>query len=63
MNLILAPQELEILLWAVDGTISDLGTEIAHTDNHVMRAGLRERKTILAMIHSRLIAPMEGGLS
>lgn len=54
MHLILVPQEHEILLWAVKGTISDLGTEIGHTDNHAMREDLRKRKEILSVIHARL---------
>lgn len=33
MHLMLEPQEQEVLLWAVKGTISDLGTEIGHTDS------------------------------
>jgi hypothetical protein len=33
MNLMLEPQQEEVLLWAVEGAISDLRTEIGHTDN------------------------------
>lgn len=62
MHLTLTPQEREILLWAIDGTLSDLRTEIGHTDNHVMRADLRERKALLAMIHDRLSVPSVNGL-
>lgn len=54
MHLILAPQEHEILLWAVKGAISDLGTEIGHTDNQAMREDLQKRKEILSVIHARL---------
>lgn len=54
MHLMLAPQEHEVLLWAVKGTISDLGTEIGHTDNQAMREDLQKRKEILSMIHTRL---------
>jgi hypothetical protein len=54
MHLILAPQEHEILLWAVKGTIADLGTEIGHTDNQAMREDLQKRKEILSVIHARL---------
>ena len=54
MHLILVPQEHEILLWAVQGAISDLGTEIGHTDNQAMREDLRRRKEILSVIHARL---------
>ncbi len=54
MHLILVPQEREILLWAVKGTISDLVTEIGHTDNQAMREDLQKRKEILSVIHARL---------
>lgn len=57
MNLMLAPQEHEVLLWAVKGTISDLGTEIGHTDNQAMREDLQKRKEILSVIHARLGLP------
>lgn len=40
MHLMLEPQEQEVLLWAVKGTISDLGTEIGHTDSQPMREDL-----------------------
>jgi hypothetical protein len=58
MDLMLAPQEQEVLLWAVKGTISDLGTEIGHTDNQAMREDLQKRKEILSIIHARLGFPM-----
>ena len=57
MQLELVPQEQEILLWAVKGTISDLGTEIGHTDNKAMREDLQKRKEILAVIQIRLSLP------
>lgn len=53
-DLILVPQEHEILLWAVKGTISDLGTEIGHTASQAMREDLQKRKEILPVIHARL---------
>ncbi len=58
MHLMLVPQEQEVLLWAVKGTIADLGTEIGHTDNQVMREDLRRRKEILSVIHARLGVPV-----
>ncbi|HWF60793.1 MAG TPA: hypothetical protein VN666_10870 [Nitrospira sp.] len=57
MQLTLAPQEHEVLLWAVKGTISELGTEIGHTDNQAMREDLQKRKEILSVIHARLGCP------
>ena len=54
MQLTLAPQEQEVLSWAVKSAISDLGTEIGHTDNQAMRQDLRERKGILIAILDRL---------
>ncbi|MDF0677435.1 MAG: hypothetical protein P0120_24325 [Nitrospira sp.] len=58
MQLELVPQEQEILLWAVKGTISDLGTEIGHTDNQAMREDLQKRKEILSVISARLGVPV-----
>jgi len=58
MHLMLVPQEQEVLVWAVKGTIADLGTEIGHTDNQVMREDLRRRKEILSVIHARLGVPV-----
>lgn len=54
MDLLLVPQEQEVLLWAVEGALSDLRTEIGHTDNQAMRKDLHERKGILTAIHARL---------
>jgi hypothetical protein len=54
MQLMLAPQEQDVLSWAVESAISDLGTEIGHTDNQAMRQGLQERKGILLAILDRL---------
>ena len=36
MQLTLAPQEQVVLSWAVESAISDLRTEIGHTDNQAM---------------------------
>lgn len=54
MQLMLVPQEQEVLLWAVQAALSDLRTEIGHTDNQAMRKDLRMRKEILTGIHARL---------
>jgi hypothetical protein len=57
MQLTLAPQEQEVLLWAVKSAISDLGTEIGHTDNQAMRQDLQQRKQVLSAILNRLSVP------
>lgn len=54
MQLTLAPREQEVLAWAVTSVISDLGTEIGHTDNRAMRQDLQERKEVLLSILDRL---------
>jgi hypothetical protein len=54
MQLTLTSQEQEVLSWAVESAISDLGTEIGHTDNQAMRQDLQERKAILLAILDRL---------
>jgi hypothetical protein len=53
MQLTLAPEEQEVLSWALKGAISELGTEIGHTDNQVMRQDLQERKGVLLAILDR----------
>lgn len=54
MQLMLAPQDQEVLSWAVKSAISDLSTEIGHTDNRAMRQDLQERKRVLLAILDRL---------
>ena len=54
MQLTLTPQEQEVLLEAVKSAISDVGTEIGHTDNQAMRQGLQKRKKVLMAILDRL---------
>jgi hypothetical protein len=54
MQLTLQPQEQEALSRAVESAISELGTEIGHTDNQAMRQDLQERKGILLAILNRL---------
>jgi len=58
MQLELVSQEQEVLLWAIKDTISDLGTEIRHTDNQAMRQDLQKRKEILSVIYARLGVPV-----
>ena len=47
--------ESEILSWAVKTAISDLGTEIGHTDSVAMRQDLHERNRVLLMLLNRLM--------
>jgi hypothetical protein len=54
MQLVLQPQEQEVLVWALQSTVSDLGAEIADTENQEFREDLKERKTVLLGILSRL---------
>ena len=54
MQLILQPQEQEVLVWALQATVSDLGAEIADTENQEFREDLKERKAVLQEILSRL---------
>jgi hypothetical protein len=54
MQLILTPEEQEVLSGAVKSAISDVGTEVGHTDNQAMRQGLQQRKKVLLAILDRL---------
>ena len=54
MQLTLTPEEQEVLSGAVKSAISDVGTEVGHTDNQAMRQGLQERKKVLLAILDRL---------
>jgi len=54
MQLTVAPEEQEVLSWAVKGAILELGTEIGHTDNQAMQQDLQERKGVLLAILDRL---------
>ena len=60
MQMTLAPQEHEVLSWAVKSVISDLGAKIGHTDNQVMRQDLQERKEVPFAILDRLRVTAEG---
>lgn len=60
MQLTLTPQEQEVLLEAVKSAISDLGTEIGHTDKQAMREGLQQSKKVLLELLDRLNALSEG---
>lgn len=54
MQLTLTHQEQEILSGAVKSAISDLGTEVGHTDNQAMRVDLQQRKKVLSEILTQL---------
>jgi hypothetical protein len=54
MQLMLTLQEQEVLSGTVKSAISDLGTEVGHTDNQAMRQDLQTRKGILLAILERL---------
>lgn len=46
--------EQDILIWALQGAVSDLGGEIADTENQEFREDLKQRKTVLQNILRRL---------
>jgi len=54
MQLTLTLQEQEVLWGAVTSAISDIGTEIGHTDNQAMRQDLQKRKKVLLAILDQL---------
>ncbi|MDH4080825.1 MAG: hypothetical protein OEU68_13525 [Nitrospira sp.] len=54
VQLTLTPEEQEVLAGAVKSAISDVGTEVGHTDNQAMRLGLQKRKKVLMAILDRL---------
>ena len=54
MQVTLEPKEREILTWALTNTISDLGAEIADTENQEFRDDLKERKAVLQEILKRV---------
>jgi hypothetical protein len=51
---VLQPKEQEVLVWALQSTVSDLGSEIAGTEKQEFREDLKERKAVLLGILSRL---------
>lgn len=54
LNIALEPREQEILAWALKSAVSDLGAEIADTENMEFRQDLKQRKAILLSIIGRL---------
>ncbi|MBI4003185.1 MAG: hypothetical protein HY348_15560 [Nitrospira defluvii] len=54
LNLSLETNEQEILAWALKSAVSDLGAEIADTENMEFRQDLKERKAVLQSIIRQL---------
>ena len=54
LNSSLEPREQEILAWALKSAVSDLGAEIADTENMEFRQDLKQRKAILLGIIGQL---------
>lgn len=54
MQLQLSDDEVAALSNLLDGTIADLSTEIADTDNAAYRAMLRDHRDVLRTIRGRL---------
>ncbi len=54
LNLSLETKEQAILAWALKSAVSDLGAEIADTENMEFRLDLKERKAVLQTILKRL---------
>lgn len=50
----LETNEQEILPWALKSVVSDLGAEIADTENMEMRQDLKERNAVLMSLIKRL---------
>ncbi len=53
-HLLLELNEQDILIWALQSTVSDLGAEIADTENQEFREDLKHRKVVLQNILLRL---------
>jgi len=58
MDLMLTIQEQDVLGRAIESAISDLRTEIGHTDNEIMRQDLQMRKGVLVTIRDRIGVPV-----
>ena len=50
----LETNQKDILVWALKSVVSDLGAEIADTENMEMRQDLKERKAVLMSLIKRL---------
>jgi hypothetical protein len=53
-QLSLEPNEQDVLIWALRSAVSDLGAEIADTENQEFRNDLKGRKAVLMNILQRL---------
>ncbi len=53
-QLSLERNEQDILIWALQSAVSDLGAEIADTENQEFRNDLKGRKAVLQNILQRL---------
>ena len=53
-QLSLEPNEQDILFWALQSAVSDLGGEREDTENQEFREDLKQRKTVLQSILRRL---------
>jgi hypothetical protein len=56
MRLELTDRERAVLNEVLESSLTELRTEVAHTDNRDYRAGLKERETVLVHILSRLMS-------
>ncbi len=54
LHVSLEPKEQEILAWVLKSAVSDLGAEIADTENMEFRLDLKERKAVLHSIIRQL---------
>ncbi|MER3423774.1 MAG: hypothetical protein C4293_11645 [Nitrospiraceae bacterium] len=57
MLLTLGFKEQEVLEWALKSVVSDLGAEIADTEDYEFREDLKARKTVLVDLLNRLGLP------
>ncbi len=53
-HLSLEPNEQDVLIWALQSAVSDLGAEIADTENQEFREDLKKRKAVLMNLLQRL---------
>jgi hypothetical protein len=60
MNLHVSEQERELLTKLIDREISDLGSEIRHTNTHEFRNDLNMYRDQLRMLSTRLVASDQG---
>ncbi|MGD8319470.1 MAG: hypothetical protein PVJ02_03420 [Gemmatimonadota bacterium] len=61
IHLDLDPKEAEVLRKTLETYLSELRTEIAHTDSPSYREGLKERKEVLKRVTEQLAAEGQAG--